>query len=294
MRVGTKSVLFGVHCFFIHPVIVAIAWIKLYGFPFDLRIWIAFFVHDLGYIGKPNMDGKEGKTHVELGTKIMSIFGQKWSDFSRYHSRFYAKKEQAQYSKLCVADKYAICLDPFLFYIIRATLSGEIKEYTQNWNGTMKEWFESLTSYIKSWVFVHTDLKPDTWTTSNEIVITKDKNINKIIGRNFIYHLKTECFGASIFIMKKDGKAFSRIYWYDDDSTTVYLDWLSVDDEVRNRGIGTELQKIREEIGIKLGAIYSRLLVEKNKWMHEWYKRRGYVDYKDYDKDWVWMQKSLI
>jgi hypothetical protein len=24
-------------------------------------LWIAFFVHDLGYLGKPNMDGPEGR-----------------------------------------------------------------------------------------------------------------------------------------------------------------------------------------------------------------------------------------
>jgi hypothetical protein len=92
MKIGTKSVLFGAHCFFIHPFFVALAWIKLYGFPFDPRIWIAFFIHDLGYIGKPNIDGPEGESHVELGAKIMRIFGEKWSDFSMYHSRYYAKK----------------------------------------------------------------------------------------------------------------------------------------------------------------------------------------------------------
>jgi hypothetical protein len=74
MKIGTKSVLFGVHCFLLHPVFVAIAWVKLYGFPLDPRIWIAFFVHDLGYIGKPNMDGIEGEKHVEFGAKLMHIF----------------------------------------------------------------------------------------------------------------------------------------------------------------------------------------------------------------------------
>jgi len=39
---------------------VAWGWWTLYGFPFDPRLWVAFFVHDLGYIGKPNMDGPEG------------------------------------------------------------------------------------------------------------------------------------------------------------------------------------------------------------------------------------------
>ncbi|MEA4975700.1 MAG: hypothetical protein VB046_08200 [Paludibacter sp.] len=76
MKVGTKSVLFGAHCFFVHPVFVAIAWIKLFGWPWDPRIWIAFFVHDLGYFGKADIDGKEGKNHVELGANIMRLFGE--------------------------------------------------------------------------------------------------------------------------------------------------------------------------------------------------------------------------
>lgn len=72
MNIGTKSVLFGAHCFFIHPFFVALAWWRLYGFPWDPRLWVAFFVHDLGYLGKPNMDGAEGEEHPWLGAKIMA------------------------------------------------------------------------------------------------------------------------------------------------------------------------------------------------------------------------------
>ncbi|HWY35166.1 MAG TPA: hypothetical protein VNX68_11010, partial [Nitrosopumilaceae archaeon] len=79
MTVGTKSVLFGAHCFFLHPWFVAAAWWKLYGFPWDIRLWIAFFVHDIGYIGKPNMDGEEGERHVLFGADLMyRFFGQTW------------------------------------------------------------------------------------------------------------------------------------------------------------------------------------------------------------------------
>lgn len=183
MRVGTKSVLFGAHCFIIHPFFVAIAWIKLYGFPFDPRIWIAFFVHDLGYWGKPNMDGTEGETHVELGARIMGIFGKKWSDFSKYHSRFYAKKDGKNYSLLCVADKLAICLEPFWLYLLRVNWSGEIHEYMKlagqrKYDGepiskyesmklstkSQKDWFIAVVSYLKRWVDEHSDGKADTWT----------------------------------------------------------------------------------------------------------------------------------
>src|SRR3954469_7337593 len=72
MKIGTKSVLFGAHCFFLHPWFVAAAWWRLYGFPWDPRLWVAFFVHDLGYMGKPNMDGHEGERHPVLGARIMA------------------------------------------------------------------------------------------------------------------------------------------------------------------------------------------------------------------------------
>lgn len=80
MNIGTKSVLYGAHCFFIHPWFVALAWWRIYGFPFDPRLWVAFFVHDLGYWGKPNMDGPEGESHPELGADIMgNLFDWNWS-----------------------------------------------------------------------------------------------------------------------------------------------------------------------------------------------------------------------
>ncbi len=85
MRVGTKSVLFGAHCFFIHPFFAAVGWWTLYGFPWDPRLWAAFFLHDLGYIQKENMDGPEGEEHVHLGATIMGlIFGDWWADPSTF------------------------------------------------------------------------------------------------------------------------------------------------------------------------------------------------------------------
>ncbi|KAA6348676.1 hypothetical protein EZS27_003909 [termite gut metagenome] len=205
MKVGTKSVLFGAHCFFIHPLFVFIAWWKLFGFPYDIRLWVAFFVHDLGYWGKPNMDGKEGETHVELGAKIMhalfdwkflntfydldtgkpiKVYYSVWGNFSLYHSRFYAKKDDANYSKLCVADKYSICLEPYWLYLPRVILSGEIKEYMRRsgekskFKGepinkyehmklcteTKRGWFYAMTSYLCRWVNEHKDMKEDKWT----------------------------------------------------------------------------------------------------------------------------------
>lgn len=177
MKIGTKSVLYGAHCFFIHPLFVFAGWWKLYGFPYDPRLWVAFIVHDIGYFGKPNMDGEEGEMHPYVGANIMGfLFGKKWRDFTLYHSRFLAKKEGAQYSKLCVADKLAICLEPAWFYLPRVRATGEIEEYMKmasiNSGGKIEvqesqlKWFLAVQEYLIKWIELHKDIKEDTWTNS--------------------------------------------------------------------------------------------------------------------------------
>lgn len=70
--------LFGAHCFWIHPFFVALAWKRLFGFPRGWRLWVVFFVHDLGYLfqGCENMDGDEGEKHVQWGANLV----HKWFD----------------------------------------------------------------------------------------------------------------------------------------------------------------------------------------------------------------------
>jgi len=98
MTIGTRSVLYGAHCAVLHPWFLAVAWYKLYGFPWDVRLWASFCLHDIGYISKPNMDGCEGETHVELGAKIMGLlFGESWAAFTAAHSRYWAKRNGRQW-----------------------------------------------------------------------------------------------------------------------------------------------------------------------------------------------------
>jgi len=201
MKVGTKSVLYGAHCFLIHPIFVFAAWCKLYGFPWDPRLWVAFFVHDLGYIGKPNMDGPEGETHPQMGADIMCwlfdyhkvLFSDtsklstdqilRWYFFTKYHSRFLAKKEGKNPSRLCFADKLSMCLEPDWLYLPRVNWSGEIIEYmklaeSRNLAGeqqnefetsklatkSQKDWRTAVKSYVERWVEEHKDGRQDTWT----------------------------------------------------------------------------------------------------------------------------------
>jgi hypothetical protein len=189
LKVGVKSVLFGAHCFFIHPLFVALAWWKLYGFPWDPRLWVAFFVHDLGHFfyASPNMDGPEGERHVVWGATFMRRwFGVEWGLFCLYHSRFYAKQNGAQPSCLCMADKLACALEPGWLYLPRVIASGEIWEYMalaggkgnskykgepnskyvsmQLETGTIRGWHRAMTAYCRDWAYAHRDGRADTWT----------------------------------------------------------------------------------------------------------------------------------
>lgn len=175
MRVGTRSVLYGAHAFWLHPWFVALAWWRLFGLPWDPRLWVAFFVHDLGYVGKPNMDGPEGERHPEWGAWVMgALFGRRWHDLALYHSRFYAKADGAQPSRLCIADKLAIVLTPSWLYVPMARSTGEIHEYMRDYEGmnpgagpfdNMREWHRNVRAYVAGWVEAHKDGSEDTWTT---------------------------------------------------------------------------------------------------------------------------------
>lgn len=153
MKVGTKSVLWGVHAFWWHPLTVLIAWRKLYKrWPHWWEL-VAIFCHDLGYWGKPNMDGPEGEQHPVFGAVLASqivkqITRDKWRhqrctfehdslayktyEFSAFHSRYFAFKHKVKPSDLAWADKLCVWYDPAWFYLFRAKLSGEIKEYRRN------------------------------------------------------------------------------------------------------------------------------------------------------------------
>jgi hypothetical protein len=212
MKIGTKSVLFGAHQFLIHPIVLAIAWWQLYRFKrvkigevrvyrelifgmsggnvdlpvyaslLNWRLWLAFFVHDIGYWGMPNMDGPEGEEHPFVGAWILRrVAGREvklvWYEFVLYHSRFLAKKYNAKPSVLCIADKQALVIEPWWLYLPRVNLSGEIIEYmaiAANREGkyfgenkqlhSQRAWCLSMKDYVRRWVEEHKDGRVDTWT----------------------------------------------------------------------------------------------------------------------------------
>jgi len=184
MTIGTRSVLYGAHCAVLHPWFLAVAWCKLYGFPWDPRLWASFWLHDIGYISKPNMDGSEGETHVELGARIMGLlFGESWAAFTAAHSRYWAKRNGRHFSRLCVADKLAFVLTPAWLYLPMTRATGELSEYmlrakerqagsehftdyesTRLNSADAREWLEGLKSYTRRWIEEHRNGGADNWT----------------------------------------------------------------------------------------------------------------------------------
>jgi hypothetical protein len=132
MKIGAKSLLFGTHQIFWHPFTVFLAWYELYGWP-SWKETVCIFIHDFGYIFCPDMDGPCGENHPELGARIADrLFGKEYHNLCLYHSRTTAAKYNIQPSRLCWADKLSIKWEPSWFYILRSTLSGEIKEYRKH------------------------------------------------------------------------------------------------------------------------------------------------------------------
>lgn len=181
LEIGTRSLLFGAHQFLIHPWFVAEAWRRLFGFPWDPRLWVLFFVHDLGYFGKPNMDGPEGEEHPLLGARIMALFDGdwvlwrrvtfmtngtvtlpcwetrrgrmafgRWACLSFYHSRFLSKQHGVKVSRFCYADKLAIALTPAWLYLPLVRLSGEIHEYMKRSEQKEGQKYASMVIYSDS------------------------------------------------------------------------------------------------------------------------------------------------
>lgn len=149
LSVGTKSILWGVHQFLWHPLTVLLAWRRLYKKWPSWPILIAILLHDIGYWGLPNIDGPEGKRHPFRGARwtahlVVLLTRGYWLQypildargegsfiyyFTAAHSRYAAARFGAEVSRLFYADKACILYDPKWFYLLRAKLSGEIREF---------------------------------------------------------------------------------------------------------------------------------------------------------------------
>lgn len=129
MNIGTKSLLFGLHQFVLHPALVTLAWWKLYRHLPTLREAVCIGIHDWGYWGLPNIDGPEGEQHpLWAGRFSDRTFGHAYGDLCRFHSGTIAERFGVQPSKLCIPDKYGSALAPAWLLTILGGMTGETKE----------------------------------------------------------------------------------------------------------------------------------------------------------------------
>ena len=128
MSLGTRTLLFGVHHIVLHPILVLVAWVRLYkGLP-SWREIVCIVIHDWGYWGKADLDGEQGEYHPLWGAGRVRGWGRYYYDFVAYHSRFLAEKHTQQISKLCLPDKVGVALYPVWLWALLAHLSGEWQE----------------------------------------------------------------------------------------------------------------------------------------------------------------------
>mgnify|MGYP003654132760 CR=1 FL=1 len=114
---------------------------------------------------------------------------------------------------------------------------------------------------------------------------------------DFIFHRSTDYLEETeiITVMHCKGHAMAQVYWYHDQPKRVFLTHLVVEFPFRNRGLGLQLQQLREDIGRDRGAKWALLWVVKRSWMSKWYKRRGYRWHCKFDEEpkCMWMKKKL-
>lgn len=115
-----------------------------------------------------------------------------------------------------------------------------------------------------------------------------------IVSKRLACHYYKGEVSDSIFLTAIDGASHCRLYWFNDNDNIIYLDYLSVSEAFRKKGLGLKLQLLREQMGKILGAKTSILWVERGTWQRGWYERRGYLFHSDYKKeDAIWMKKDL-
>jgi len=163
MKIGTRSLLFGVHHWLWHPLTVFLAWRQLYGWP-SWREFVCIIVHDWGYWGSPDMDGEEGELHCVRSADLVSRLGGEYWHLVALHSRHYARSVRMAPSRLCWADKLSHAYYPIWLYLCLARLSGELAEYRKNSSSSgfapleMSdwEWFRQIREKMKE-VGLHQD-----------------------------------------------------------------------------------------------------------------------------------------
>lgn len=98
------------------------------------------------------------------------------------------------------------------------------------------------------------------------------------MSMEFIKHVNEWYWGKSMTIVMDNGLAFVTINLYDDEPKYANISGLTVHKIIRHHGYGTIMLKEAEQEIKKLGYNTIYLACQKDSWIEEWYKRKGYVN----------------
>lgn len=120
--------------------------------------------------------------------------------------------------------------------------------------------------------------------------------MNLKVPSNYFVNYNTSQDKVLIYLENEISKIV--LYTYKDNPEILYIANLSVDANMRNKGIGTQLLSIAEDIADQINIKTIILFVEKNTWMQKWYNRLGYKKLKIFSENpplenAIWMKKEL-
>lgn len=96
-------------------------------------------------------------------------------------------------------------------------------------------------------------------------------------SENYTYHRDKWWWGETLVLVARDGLSTVEIQYDDNYPSIAFIKGLSVYQSVRQKGIGTELLKLCEEIAKDEGYKFTQLTANKEQdWLVEWYKSSGY------------------
>lgn len=114
---------------------------------------------------------------------------------------------------------------------------------------------------------------------------------------SFKVTIKKTDFGYVHYYDCKEGRF--ALYYYNDDMTKLFLSNVDIWREYQGNGFGNELikksisesQKLSDKFGFK--ELF--LNCKKSSFVHQWYKKFGFKDYKQKEdnSDYIWMIKTL-
>lgn len=97
----------------------------------------------------------------------------------------------------------------------------------------------------------------------------------------YIINRNTSEENTLVYIMEEHGISFCMLSFYEKEKHIMYLSNLNVAENYREEGHGNDILKFAIDRAKSYGCEYLYLFtVDKDSWITEWYKRKGFIEYK--------------